>query len=352
MVKYHSRNASIIELKGVAIKNKHYFLTILFAVVFLATSSLASQKDTMPKQAHINPYLKSWSDIGEFFASDYFYAPLSGTSRLSSNEFSIKILKHNKNTLQLGFLLEKAINGGARLREWGNEGSCYRNDESRDEPTALLKPLSPTQAEILFPDFPQCTLMAQRDSQHLSINIEEQKTNKACAFLEQKCSFDVGEEYYITDKYYKLKAGFDCTKARSATEKSICSNPSLANNDRINNTLYLGAREYIKNLALEDEFTLYTDTDENNRVSINELDSKLIATLQQELETQKSLLLKKLLNTQREYLKRRESCSGNSECIGNVMEERFSELGFNFPRDEIEDINKTLQKIFISQKKD
>lgn len=322
----------------------------MFAVVFLATSSLASQKDSTLKQT--NPHLKSWSDIGEFFASDYFYAPLSGTSRLSSDEFSIKILKHNKNTLQLGFLFEKAINGGARLREWGNEGSCYRNNESRDEPTALLKPLSPTQAEILFPDFPQCTLMVQRDSQHLYINIEEQKTNKACAFLEQKCSFDVGEEYYITDKYYKLKVGFDCTKARSATEKSICSHYSLANNDRINNTLYLGAREYIKNLALEDEFTLYTDTNENNRVSINELDSKLINTLQQELETQKSLLLKKLLNTQRAYLKKRESCNGNKECIKDVMEERFSELGFNFPRDEIEDINKVLQKIFISHKKD
>ncbi|WP_334087545.1 hypothetical protein, partial [Helicobacter typhlonius] len=92
MVKYYSKSASIIELKGVPIKNKHYFLTIsLFAVVFLATSSLASQKDT-PKQTHTNPYLKSWSDIGEFFASDYFYAPLSGTSRLSSNFFSIKIL--------------------------------------------------------------------------------------------------------------------------------------------------------------------------------------------------------------------------------------------------------------------
>ena len=87
-------------------------------------------------------------------------------------------------------------------------------------------------------------------------------------------------------------------------------------------------------------------------MSINELDSKLINTLQQELETQKSLLLKKLLSTQREYLKKRESCSGNSECIGNVMEERFSELGFNFPRDEIENINKTLQKVFMSQKKD
>ena len=34
------------------------------------------------------------------------------------------------------------------------------------------------------------------------------------------------------------------------------------------------------------------------------------------------------------------------------MEERFSELGFNFPRDEIENINKTLQKVFMSQKKD
>ncbi len=349
MVKYYSKSASIIELKGVPIKNKHYFLTIsLFAVVFLATSSLASQKDT-PKQTHTNPYLKSWSDIGEFFASDYFYAPLSGTSRLSSNFFSIKILKHNKNTLQLGFLLEKAINGGARLREWGNEGSCYRDNESKDEPIALLKPLSPTQAQILFPAFPQCTLMAQRDAQYLYINIEKQKVNKACAFLEQECEFDVGEEYYITDKYYKLKAGFDCTKARSASEKSICSDPSLANDDRINNVLYLGAREYIKNLALE-ELTLYTD--KNNEVSINELDSKLINTLQQELETQKSLLLKKLLNTQRTYLKNRESCSDDKKCIKNVMEERFGELDYPFPRYEEENINKAVQKVFISQRKD
>lgn len=328
--------------------NKHYFLTIsLFAVVFLATSSLASQKDSTLKQT--NPYLKSWSDIGEFFASDYFYAPLSGTSRLSSNFFSIKILKHNKNTLQLGFLLEKAINGGARLREWGNEGSCYRNNESKGEPIALLKPLSPTQAQILFPVFPQCTLMAQRDAQYLYINIEKQKVNKACAFLEQKCEPDVGEEYYITDKYYKLKAGFDCTNARSASEKSICSDPSLANDDRINNVLYLGAREYIKNLALE-ELTLYTD--KNNEVSINELDLKLINTLQQELETQKSLLLKKLLNTQRTYLKNRESCSDDKKCIKNVMEERFGELDYPFPRYEEENINKAVQKVFMSQKKD
>ncbi|WP_334092376.1 hypothetical protein [Helicobacter typhlonius] len=329
-------------------KKIQFFIIPLFAVIFLATSSLASQKDT-PKQTHTNPYLKSWSDIGEFFASDYFYAPLSGTSRLSSNFFSIKILKHNKNTLQLGFLLEKAINGGARLREWGNEGSCYRNNESKGKPIALLKPLSPTQAQILFPAFPQCTLMAQRDAQYLYINIKKQKANKACAFLEQECEFDVGEEYYITDKYYKLKAGFDCTKARSASEKSICSDPSLANDDRINNVLYLGAREYIKNLALE-ELTLYTD--KNNEVSINELDSKLINTLQQELETQKSLLLKKLLNTQRDYLKNRESCSDDKECIENVMHNRFGELDYPFPRYEEENINKAVQKVFMSQKKD
>ncbi|WP_416824842.1 hypothetical protein, partial [Helicobacter ganmani] len=307
----------IIELKGVPIKNKHYFLTIsLFAVVFLATSSLASQKDT-PKQTHTNPYLKSWSDIEKFFASDYFYAPLSGTSRLSSNFFSIKILKHNKNTLQLGFLLEKAINGGARLREWGNEGSCYRDNESKDEPIALLKPLSPTQAQILFPAFPQCALMAQRDAQYLYINIEKQKVNKACAFLEQECEFDVGEEYYITDKYYKLKAGFDCTKARSASEKSICSNPALANQDRENNTLYFGTRGWIEGMDLSD-FTL---PHSEEYIDISKLDSNLLIALQQKLDKQKGLMIKKLLNIQRNCLKKRESCKGNEECINQVMYE-------------------------------
>ena len=326
-------------------KNKHYFLTILFAVVFLATSSLASQKDSTLKQTYTNPHLKDWSDIGEFFASDYFYAPLSGTSRLSSDEFSIKILKHNKNTLQLGFLFEKAINGGARLREWGNEGSCYRNNESRDEPTALLKPLSPTQAEILFPDFPQCTLMVQRDSQHLYINIEEQKTNKACAFLEQECEFDVGEEYYITDKYYKLKAGFDCTKARSATEKSICSNPALANQDRMNNTLYFGTREWIKEMDLSD-FTL---PHSEEYIEISKLNSNLLIALQQKLDKQKSLILNKLLNIQRNCLKKRESCKGNEECIEQAMNEQFIDLGgYSYARF-YDEINEALWEVFSSR---
>ncbi len=342
MVKYYSKSASIIELKGVPIKNKHHFLTIsLFAVVFLATSNLASQKDT-PKQGHTNPYLKSWSDIEKFFASDYFYAPLSGTSKLSSNFFSIKILKHNKNTLQLGFLLEKAINGGARLREWGNEGSCYKDNESKDEPIALLKPLSPTQAQILFPAFPQCALMAQRDAQYLYINIEKQKVNKACAFLEQECEFDVGEEYYITDKYYKLKAGFDCTKARSASEKSICSNPALANQDRENNTLYFGTRGWIEGMDLSD-FTL---PHSEEYIDISKLDSNLLIALQQKLDKQKGLMIKKLLNIQRNCLKKRESCKGNEECINQVMYEQFIDLGGYSQEFFYNEVNEALWEVF------
>ncbi|MCX2717422.1 hypothetical protein OQH61_06710 [Helicobacter sp. MIT 21-1697] len=333
-------------------KNKSQFLKILCATLFagmlLANIGVASQNN--PTKQTNATLLEHWSDIEEFSHSDYFYAPYSGTSRLSSNAFSIKILKHNENTLQLGFLLESAINGGARLREWGNEGSCYKENEIKDEPIVLLQPLSPTKAQILFPAFPQCTLIAQRDSSHLRIDIEEHKANKACAFLKQKCTFDVGEEYYIADEYYKLKAGFDCTKARSASEKSICSNPSLADQDRVNNVLYLGAREYIKTLALE-EVMSYTYKDNQESININELDSKLINTLQQELEAQKTLMLKELLNTQRAYLKKRESCRGNAKCIKEVMSERFYELDYPSPREEIRDIDEALQK-FIPQRKD
>lgn len=322
---------------------KSQFFIMLLSLLILATSSLASQKDSTLKQT--NPHLKDWSDIGEFFASDYFYTPLSGTSKLSGNEFSIKILKHNKNTLQLGFLLEKAINGGARLRDWGNEGSCYRDDESKDEPIALLKPLSPTQAQILFPAFPQCTLMAQRDTQYLYINIEEQKTNKACAFLEQECSFDVREEYYITDKYYKLKAGFDCTKARSATEKSICSNPALANQDRMNNTLYFGTREWIKGMDLSD-FTL---PHSEEYIEISKLNSNLLIALQQKLDKQKSLILNKLLDIQRNCLKKRESCKGDEECIEEAMNEQFIDLGgYSYARF-YDEINEALWEAFSSR---
>ncbi|MCX2683385.1 hypothetical protein OQH60_05960 [Campylobacter sp. MIT 21-1685] len=333
-------------------KNKSQFLKILCATLFagmlLANIGVASQNNTT-KQTNAT-LLEHWSDIEEFSHFDYFYAPYSGISRLSSNAFSIKILKRNENALQLGFLLQRVINGGARFRDWGNEGSCYKEDESKDGHIALLQPLSSTKAQILFPTFPQCKLMAQRDSKHLSINIEEQKANKACAFLLQKCESDVGEEYYIPDEYYKLKAGFDCTKARSASEKSICSNPSLADQDRVTNVLYLGAREYIKNLTLE-EVISYTYKDNQASININELDSKLINTLQQELETRKTLILKELLNTQRAYLKKRESCRGNAKCIKKVMSERFDELDYPFPREEIRNIDEALQK-FISQRKD
>lgn len=319
---------------------KSQFFIMLLSLLILATSSLASQKDSTLKQT--NPYLKDWSDIGEFFASDYFYTPLSGTSKISANYFDIEILKHNKDTLQLGFLLERHINGGARERAWGNEGSCYRDYESKDGPIALLKPLSPTQAQILFPAFPQCTLMTQRDSQYLYINIEEQKANKACAFLEQECSFDVGEEYYITDKYYKLKVGFDCTKARSATEKSICSHPALANQDRMNNTLYFGTREWIKEMDLSD-FTL---PHSEESIDISKLDSNLLIALQQKLDKQKGLMIKKLLNIQRNCLKKRESCKGNEECIEQVMSEQFIDLGGYSNTRFYNEINKALWKVF------
>lgn len=332
---------------SLVIMKKLYFLaTLLFAVMPLAIASFASQNNDTLKQA--NPYLKDWSDIGKFFASDYFYASNSGSTKISADYFNIEILKHNKDTLQLGFSLESHINGGARIRNWGNEGSCGEDDEDKNQmnvaPLTLLKPLSPTRAQILFPDFPQCTLNVERDSSNLRIDIEKQKTNQACVFLNQKCEFDVGKEYYITDKYYKLKAGFDCTKARSATEKSICSNPTLANQDRKNNTLYFGTRKWIEGMELGD-FTL---PNSEKSIIASTLDLALLTALQQELDTQKGLMIKKLLNLQRSFLRKQESCKGEKECIDRVMDEQFTELG-GYPLSQevyYNEIKEALWKVF------
>lgn len=70
--------------------------------------------------------------------------------------------------------------------------------------------------------------------------------------LEQKCEFDAPEINYIAQDYYKIKAGFDCQKAGTLTEKAICANADLAESDRAINVLYLGAREATKEFALDE----------------------------------------------------------------------------------------------------
>ncbi|WP_334096154.1 hypothetical protein, partial [Helicobacter typhlonius] len=46
-------------------------------------------------------------------------------------------------------------------------------------------------------------------------------------------------------------------------------------------------------------------------IDISKLDSNLLIALQQKLDKQKGLMIKKLLNIQRNCLKKRESCKGN-----------------------------------------
>lgn len=299
-----------------------------------------------------NPYLKDWNDIGEFFASNYYYAPYSGTSRLSGETFEIKILESNPQFLSLGFSLERLINGGARIRTWGNEGSCASDEGITNRPPAFLYPLNAQKAEIFFPDFPQCKLLATRDSHNLHLEQEEQsKATQACAFLEQKCEFDVREESYIAKDYYKIKAGFDCTKAGTLTEKSICKDKFLANSDRIINILYLGAREHIKEIAVE-EFTLKHNGQQVSmqNIAADKADlelSRLKATLQEELEKQKSLVLKKFLQDQREYLRERENCKGNQECIKRIMDKRENYLFDYTPTRDIASILEKMLDIVI-----
>lgn len=295
-----------------------------------STPNPSKEKLNLSSETAPNPYLKDWQDIGEFRNSTYDYAPYSGTSKLGYTNYRIKILANKVQSLELDFSLEIAFNGGARFRGWGNHISCFINGDIEEiNHTILLHPLNAQKAEILFLDFPQCRLIATRDSQNLHIEQDKQsKALSACAFLEQKCEFDALEMNYIAQDYYKIKAGFDCQKAGTLTEKAICANADLAESDRAINVLYLGAREATKEFALDEADMRNLPIKQN----LSEQEKqKLVSLLQEKLEIYREALYRELLDKQRAYLKKRESCKGEVECIRETLDDRMLDLAYLSP---------------------
>lgn len=277
-----------------------------------------------------NPYIKDWQDLAEFKNVNYNYALNSGTSKLGYSDFRIKILKNTPQFLELDFSLEIAFNGGARIRELGNHNSCYIDGEYKKiDESILLKPLSAQKAEIIFPNYPKCKLIATRDSKNLAIKEDEQsKAANACANLMQKCEFDAPEMKYIAQEYYKIKAGFDCQKASTLTEKTICKDADLAHGDRAINTLYFGAREAVKDFMLDKSHIEHLPIKQNLSKKKKQ---ELLSLLQENIATQKDTLYKSLLVEQRAYLKKRELCRGNVSCIKDVLNDRVMDLIYLSP---------------------
>lgn len=318
----------IDRLKSFLLQGRHSLYGLVLLLLLALVIESRARTTTHFYYSTPNPtkeeFLKDWQDIGEFSFIDYNYAPYSGTSRLGYTDYRIKILASKVQSLELDFSLEIAFNGGARIRNWGNYNSCYNEESEEVNHTILLRPLSAQKAEIIFPEFPQCKLLATRDSQNLRIEQDEQsKTTNACAFLEQKCEFDAPEMNYIAKDYYKIKAGFDCQKAGTLTEKAICANADLANDDRAINVLYLGAREEIKEFALDEAEIENLPLKQNLS---KEERQKLILLLQEKFEAQREALYQRLLQEQRTYLKKRESCKGEAECIKKILDDRVSDL--------------------------
>lgn len=132
-------------------------MRIFFALALCLLFVFANEPKSTAANTSQSP-LESWKDIKSFYFSEYYFAPHSGTSNLSSRSYRIETIKQ----------------------------------------------------------------------------------------------FDVGEEYYINASYYKIKAGFDCTKAHNKAEKIICASAALANNDRMINVLYFGLREHIQTLTFDE----------------------------------------------------------------------------------------------------
>lgn len=287
-----------------------------------------SKSENLIQDSAPNPYIKDWQDLADFKNVNYNYAPYSGTSKLGYRDFRIKILNSSPQFLELEFSLEIAFNGGSRIRNWGNHISCYIDGESKKiDESILLKPLSAQKAEIIFPNFPKCKLIATRDSKNLYIN-EQSKAENSCANLVQKCEFDAPEMNYIAQEYYKIKAGFDCQKASTNTEKAICKDADLAHGDMAINTLYLGAREALKDFILDESHIEQLPIKQNLSKKKKQ---KLLSLLQEKIVKEKDTLYQKLLVEQRAYLKKRESCKGNVGCIKDVLNDRVMDLIYLSP---------------------
>ncbi|WP_394909857.1 lysozyme inhibitor LprI family protein [uncultured Helicobacter sp.] len=249
-----------------------------------------------------NDTLTQWRDIEEFKHTDMHfsgYTDIGGHSPINFNTYIIKIVgneaREAKDSIPLTFELERVISGGNRIRSWGNKkGGCSDDGDTTKHkalyPTILLKPSSEREARLVFPDFKGCVLEVTRlDSNTLRI---EGLENPKCSFLQQKCFFDVGEEVYIAREYRKIEAGFDCAKAQSASERAICANADLAYLDREVNVLYEALRKNAKDIAK----------------AMGDSSDKAV------------------LDSQRAYLKQRNTCWNDTQCLQKTMQERIEAI--------------------------
>lgn len=193
-------------------------------------------------------FMNDWSDIAEYSFENLSPNIINPTQNaINRDTFTINLVKQNKNNFIIAFTLDRVVNGGVFLDSYYSDGRDEYCDEDYPCPDKLLVTLTPinsTKAIISFDKIPSCTLEAFKNTSNTLIIKGLESSN--CKPLKQIDEY-YGDSYkvsFINENYYKIKAGFDCTKARTKAENIICQNKDLALLDReVNDRVYEGIRK-------------------------------------------------------------------------------------------------------------